>query len=102
MLHDDERPVSRRFDDGIADVGEIGNVPPVVQAVAAGALRAALDDVTGNDPGGEAIPIVAGPAELVAQRRHRQRRIGRPTRDHDVRSARERLDDRHGSDVSVC
>ena len=62
MLHDDERPVSRRLDDRIADVGEIGDVLPVVQAVAAGALRAALDDVAGDDSGRETIPVVGAPS----------------------------------------
>ncbi len=57
MLGDDEGAVARRLDDRIADVGEIGNVAPVVQAVAARALRAALDDVAGDDPRGEPIVI---------------------------------------------
>ena len=43
----------------------------------------------------------ARPAELVAQRRHRQRGVGRAAGDDDVRAARERLDDRRGADVRV-
>ena len=62
MLGDDERAVGAGLDDRIADVGEVGNLPPVVQAVAAGALRAALDDVAGDDAGGEAVPVVGAPS----------------------------------------
>ena len=101
MLVDHERSVVVAFDDRIADVGEIGNRLPVVEAVAARALRAALDDVAGDDAGGEAVPVVGLPAELVAERRHRERRIGRPAGDDDVGALRERLDDRHGPDVGV-
>src|SRR4029079_9804143 len=49
MLRDDERPISRRLDDGIADVGEIGNVLPIVEAVAARALPTALDGVSRDE-----------------------------------------------------
>ena len=59
VLRDDERAVGARLDDRIADVREVGNVPPVVEAVAARALRAALDDVAGDDSGGELVPVVA-------------------------------------------
>ena len=101
MLVDDERAVGVAFDDRIADVREVGNVLPIVEAVAARALRAAFDDVAGDDSRGESIPVVAGPAELVAQRRHRERGVGRAAGDDDVRAARERLDDRHRADVRV-
>jgi hypothetical protein len=50
VLRDDERAVRRRLDDRVADVGEVRDVAPVVEAVAARALRAALDDVPGDDP----------------------------------------------------
>ena len=43
----------------------------------------------------------ARPAELVAQRRHRERGVGRAPGDDDVRAARERLDDRRRADVRV-
>ena len=101
VLGDDERAVGACFDDGIADVGEIGNRSPVVQTVAARALRAALDDVPGDDAGGELIPARRAPAELVAKRRHRERGVGRAAGDDDVRAALERLDDRHRADVRV-
>ena len=81
-------PSALRFDDRIADVREIGNVLPVVEAVAAGALRAALDDVAGDDARREPVPVVGAPAELVAQRRHRERGVGRAAGDDDVRAAR--------------
>ena len=56
MLVTTNEPSARAFDDRVADVREIGNVAPVVQAVAAGALRAALDDVAGDDARGERDP----------------------------------------------
>jgi hypothetical protein len=64
-------------------------------------LRAALDDVAGDDSGGEPIPIVALPPEFEAERCHRQRRVRRSAGDDDVRSLRERLDDGHGAEVRV-
>jgi hypothetical protein len=50
--------------------------------------------VADQHAGGEAVPVVPGPAELVDERRQEQRRVGHPTGDHDVGAGVERLDDR--------
>src|SRR3954468_6414307 len=84
MLGHDEAAVGFRLDQRVADVGEIGDRAPVVQTVPAGALRAPLDDVSGDDSGGELVPALARPPKLMAQRRHRQRGVGRSTGDHYV------------------
>ena len=56
---------------GISDVRQIRNRLPIDQAVAAGALRAAFDGVTGNRSRRELIPIVCGPTEFVNHRAER-------------------------------
>src|SRR5205807_9859802 len=63
MLGDGQRTVRASFHDRIPDVRQVGNRSPVVEAVAPRTLRAALDDVAGDDSRGEPIPIVVGPAE---------------------------------------
>ena len=68
VLGDDKGPVGLGFDDGVADVGEIGEVLPVDLAVAAGGLGAAFNNVAGDGTGGEFVPIGFGPMELVNQR----------------------------------
>jgi hypothetical protein len=65
VLGDDERPVGARLGDRVADVGQVGDRTPVVQAVPPGALRTTLEDVPGDDPGGELVPVLGAPAELV-------------------------------------
>jgi hypothetical protein len=70
VLGDDERPVGARLGDRVADVGQVGDRTPVVQAVPPGALRTTLEDVPGDDPRGELVPVVGAPAELVPQRGH--------------------------------
>ena len=63
VLGDGERSVGLGFHDGIADVGQIRNVLPIHLAIAAGALRAAFDDVPGDGAGGQLVVIVGLPAE---------------------------------------
>jgi hypothetical protein len=101
VLGNDERSVGGRLRDRISDVRQVGDRAPVVQAVAARALRTALEDVPGDDASRQPIPILGTPAELVPQRRHGECGVGRTPRDHDVRAARECLDDRCRADVGV-
>src|SRR5688572_11148863 len=75
VFGDDEGTVSASLDDRIADVGEVWNRTPVVQAIAAGTLRAALDDVARDDSRGEAIPVIVGPAVRITQGCHGQRGV---------------------------
>ena len=69
--------------------------------VAARQLGAALEQVAGERPGGEARPVVGGPAELVDQRPEDERRIGTAPEDHDLGTARERLGDRIRTEIDV-
>src|SRR4051812_8190651 len=101
MLGDRERAVSFRLDDRIADIGEVGNILPIVETIAARTLRAALDDVAGDDTGSHEVVILRRPSELVAKWRHRKRGVGRSTGDDDVRPFLQRLDDRTGADIRV-
>jgi hypothetical protein len=77
VLGDDELAVRLHLGDRIADVEHRRDALPVGE-VAAGHLRAALEEVPGGDAGGEAVPVVPRPAELVHQRREDERRVGGP------------------------
>src|SRR5205085_11662516 len=100
VLRDDERAVGSRLDDGKADARQVWNVLPVVLAVAARDLRAALDNVAGNRARGEAVPVRLAPAELVNHRPEREARVGRAPGDDDARAAVQSLDD--GPRAEVC
>ena len=69
--------------------------------VAAGRLRAALDDVAGGDGAGQPVPIVACPAEAPGRRAHDQRGVADPPGDDDVGAAAERLGDAPAAEVGV-
>ena len=66
------------------DSQRIGVLPPRARVVAARDLAAALEQVADDDTGGEPVPVVPRPAELVHERRDEQRRVGDPARDDDV------------------
>src|SRR5258708_34678435 len=91
VFGDDEGAIGLSFDDGIADVGHVGNVLPVDLAIAAGALGAALDDVAGDGSGGEFIPIGRAPAEAVHHGGEGEGGVGGAAGDHDICAGRERF-----------
>src|SRR2546427_8240047 len=72
-------------------MGQIGDALPVHQAVASGALGAALDRVPRHGPRREQVPGVGLPVEGVNQRRERESRVGDAAGDHDIRAASQRL-----------
>ena len=100
VLGDDERAVLVHLGDG-----EAQRPRPVdlleEAVVAAGRLRAALDDVAGGDGAGQAIPVVALPAEAPRRRADDQRRVGDAAGDDDVGAAPERLGDAPAAEVRV-
>src|SRR5262252_6904669 len=65
---DHEGSVLAGLDNRVADVPEIGDRLPIDLAIAARRLRAAFDDVTGDRPGGDLVPVVESPAEFVDHR----------------------------------
>ena len=71
------------------------------RVVAAGALRAALDDVTGDHRSGERVPVGALPLEPPRRRADDQRRVGDARTDHDVGTALERRGDAEAAEVGV-
>src|SRR2546428_818719 len=89
------------FDNGVANVREVGNALPVHAAVAPAALGAALDGVARHGAGGELVPVVGAPAEGMDHGREREARIGDPSGDDDVRPLAQRLHDRRSAEVSV-
>ena len=92
MLRHDEAAVFFGLDDRKPDPLVAFHERPVGE-VPACALRAALDDVAGDDSGGHAIPIVRRPAELEHHRRQRHGCVSYAPGDDDVGAALERLDD---------
>src|SRR6185369_8352304 len=62
-LGHDERAVGVHLREREPDAGDVRYLVEE-RVVAARALRAALEDVAGDDPGREAVPVVARPAEL--------------------------------------
>ena len=68
MLGDYKGSVRRRFGDRKSDVSKVGNGLPLILAVAAGALRAAFDNVTCDRSGSKFVPIISSPAELMHHR----------------------------------
>ena len=87
MLGDDEGAVGRRLRRSDSRCSpDRGSICQSYETVAARALRAALDDVAGDDARGELVPVVVAPAELEAKRRHGERRVGRAAGDDDVRA----------------
>ncbi len=66
MFGDNKSAVGRGFNDRETDVGEVGNAAPLVLAVAAGTLRAALNDVPGDCAGSDLVPIVRQPNQTHA------------------------------------
>jgi hypothetical protein len=91
MFGHGERSVRLGFHDGVADVGQVRDVLPVHLTVAAGALRAALDDVSGDDARGELVIVLRPPAEAVDHGREHQSGVGAAARDHHVRAGGQRL-----------
>ena len=89
MLGDHERSIGLGFNDGISDVRHIRDVGPIHLAVSSGALRAALDDMSGDGSGRQQIPVRLFPAEPVNHRRKRESSISAAAGDHDVRAGGE-------------
>jgi hypothetical protein len=72
-----------------------------IREIAARDLSGTFEQVPNERRAPERGPCVRCPAELVNLGRDEQRRIGGASRDHDVRSAGQGLDDRLGPDVRV-
>jgi len=100
VLGDREGAVRPRLDDGIADVPEVGHLPEAAE-VAARALSAAFYDVAGDGAGGQAIPVLLAPAELVDHRGEGERGVGDPPAEDDLGAHLEGLDDRPGAQIGV-
>src|SRR5262245_37063975 len=102
MLSNRKGSVVTCFKNRISDVPCFRNRLPVYLAVASGTLRATLDDVTGNCPGREPIPIVGCPTELMDHRPERQARIGASTSNDHLSALTESRGDWSSSEVYVC
>ena len=101
MLGDDERPIRLDLQDGIADVGQVGDALPIRLRIPSGALRAALDDVARHDAGREQVAIGFGPAEAVDHGGQRQRGVGAAAGDDDIRAGGEGIGQRERAEVGV-
>ncbi|MCY1423761.1 hypothetical protein D9M71_394840 [compost metagenome] len=72
-----------------------------VGEIAAGALRAAFDDVPGECGLGQPVVVVPGPAEFVHQGGADHRAVHHPAGDDDVRAEPQRLGDARRAEVGV-
>ena len=72
-----------------------------VGVVAAGDLRAALEQVAGHRGARQTVPVVVRPAEVRERRADGERRIGDAAADHDLRAGLKRGGDRLGAEVGV-
>jgi len=91
VLGEAESTVGLRFDNGIADVLQMRNRFPIHLAVSTGRLRAALNRVSRDGAGGEPVPIVGLPSELVNHGREGKARVGDAAGDDDLRAFRQRV-----------
>src|SRR5205814_6585252 len=101
MLEDLERPVWGRVHDRVADIREVGDALPVYEAVAPAALRAALDRMARDRPGGEEVPGVWPPPKGMNQGREGESGVGDASRDDHVRASAQRVHDRPGAEIGV-
>ena len=82
---------------GVGQVGDLGEE----RVVAAGGLRAALDDVAGGDGAGQRVVVGAGPAEVGGGGPDDERRVGDPAGDDDVGAGVEAVGDAPRPEVGV-
>ena len=85
VLGDDAAAVGGDLGDRESGVAAVGDLRQEA-VVAAGGLRAALDDVTGGDGAGQGVPVVAAPAVPPRGRPGDQAGVGDPGADDDVRA----------------
>ena len=100
VLGDHDGAVGVGLDDRVSDVREVGDVAPAVE-VAAGGLRAALEDVARDRRRRELVVVGHAPAELVHERSDHERRVGAAAGDHDVGARGQRIRDRLRAEVHV-
>jgi hypothetical protein len=100
VLADHGRPVDRDVRPREAGAGHAGHLGEE-RVVAPGGLRAALDDVAGDDATGESVPVVAGPAVVPRRRAAHHGGVGGAPGHDDVRAAAQRLDDAPAAQVGV-
>ncbi len=100
VLGDDAAAVGGDLGDGEAGVAAFGDL--VEEAVvAAGGLRAALDDVPGGDGAGQGLPVVAAPAVPPGGGADDQAGVGDPRADDDVGARLQRRRDAPPAEVGV-
>src|SRR5437016_14016679 len=101
MFSDYERAVRLGFDDGITDAHIVGHGFPIHLAIAARALRATLNGVSGDDPGRKPVPIICLPSKLAHHRTKRQRSIITASGNYDGGALAQRLSNRECAEVHV-
>ncbi len=74
---------------------------PIDLAVAAGALRTTLHNMSGNCSGSEFVPLLRPPAKAMNHGSERQRGIGASARDHYVGASSQGFSQRKRPDVRV-
>ena len=100
VLGDDAVAVGGDLGDGESGVAAVGDLRQEA-VVAAGGLRAALDDVTGGDGAGQSVPVVATPAVPPRGGPGDQAGVGDAGTDHHVRAGLQRRRDTPAAEVGV-
>jgi hypothetical protein len=101
VLGDHRAAVGGDLGDGEAGVERAGDLLPDERVVAAGGLRAALEDVADRDGAGQPVPVVAGPAEVRGGGPDDQRGVGDPAGDDHLRTLLQSGRDAPGAQVGV-
>ena len=99
-LADGELAVGTDLHNRETDVFVVRHLPPIGE-VAAGALRAAFDDMPGQCRLGQAVVVLPGPVELMHQRRADHRAVHHTAGYHDIGTQLQRLHDAGRAEVGV-
>ena len=87
----------------VPDLRKTGNVlVSGIGKISARHLRTAFEQVSGERPGCEAIPVVGTPAERMQQWTERESGIGDPPGHDDIGVLVERVRDRLRAEIKIC
>src|SRR5580658_10812631 len=101
MLGDVKSAIGLSLDNWIADVRHVRDALPIHLAVAAGALRSALDNMSRDCSSREFVPLFRLPVKAMDHGSKRQRGIGAAARDHNIGASGQGFSKRKSPDVRI-
>src|SRR5579885_297726 len=96
-----EAGVGAGLDNRVADIRHVRNRLPIYLGVAAGCLSATFNNVPGDRTGGQAVPVLLVPIELVNHGRQSQGGIGAAACNDHMSAGAQRLDERESAEISI-